>query len=429
MTAAPFFYTEEASGNWAEHLNGLVQRGTRTIRAPILWGAHEQFQGTRDFSRSSRLRLEKFLRLVAESGLKLELAFGFPSVKEAVPAWALSAGYLSTLLPTSGWKGDAAEVSLTRVPSLFDVDFQEAFLDFVSDAMGIVGLYAEPEGPVSSIVIDPGIYEADLGVIESPYYVEKLQQRYPTIAPFNTHYRTTFKDFIAATSAQGTRAIFDKRPWLAAYDYKWCRAKMLSEFAEKLVQLPCFAEHRALLRFDESTPSKSAPSDWSLAFDPVMLETTAGGCYPFTPGGLLQPQATGAFRLWDYLSARAQTDGIALQFLPPAPGAHDLSGKLLTVVAGKYLSRSSFRLIDEWVSAGGQAYFPLDFPQYDETMGGLDWRAPTERKQVKTSAGVFTRIRRGEGFLWVPGEFLGLRQDLWSRMRATSEIFLSPELA
>jgi hypothetical protein len=420
---AHFAYSDEPSGAWPEILARLKQAQTPGITSEVRWGAHEQWRGTRDFAKSSRLRLEKFLRLAGEQGLPVDLRFGFPSRREVLPGWSMAGGYQQTLVPDDKWQINASELGLTSVPSLFDPDFQQAFLEFVDEAMGIVALYLQPEGPVRRIFFDLGLYENDLGVIDCPSFVDKLQQRYPDIAPFNTSYRTTFKDFIAVTSAQGTRAVFDKRPWLAAFDYKWCRARMLAEVAERLIRLPNAVVARQLITFGEAEPEPSeAAGRFSVAMDPVLVDPgPAGSCYPFTPGGLIHAQAIGAFRLWEYLAPLARRDGVALHWLPPVPNG-GFSQSVAAIIAGKYLSRGAFRQIDEWVARGGQAFFPLDFPQYDENLGALDWGGPSDRQVVKGPNGHYTKVRRGSGNLWIPATFLPLNDQLWA---STAEIAMA----
>src|SRR4051812_27837257 len=118
---AAFEYLDEPPSSWGEILGRLRAEGRASIRTHVLWGAHEQLKGIRDFVKSSRLRLEKFLRLAQEAGLRVHLLLGFPSSRDSFPAWTFGTER-RTLVPTGLWDGVTEGFSLTEVPSLHDRD-------------------------------------------------------------------------------------------------------------------------------------------------------------------------------------------------------------------------------------------------------------------------------------------------------------------
>ena len=75
-----------------------------------------------------------------------------------------------------------------------------------------------------------------MNLVETRGYGEQLGLRYQDIETFNFRYNTAFKNLTSAASKQGIRALQDKRAWLAAFDYKWCRRRMLSALREEVLQ-------------------------------------------------------------------------------------------------------------------------------------------------------------------------------------------------
>ena len=90
VCAVEFDYLEEPPSLWGDSLSRLRESGKTLVTSRVLWGAHEQLRGIRDFTKSSRLRLEKFLRLAQENGVLVALRLGFPSSKDSFPAWSLA---------------------------------------------------------------------------------------------------------------------------------------------------------------------------------------------------------------------------------------------------------------------------------------------------------------------------------------------------
>src|SRR4051794_18713119 len=100
--AIPFDYADESPNRWADLLAEIKSQGAESISTPIYWGAHEQSRGIRDFSKSSRLRLEKFLQMAQSAGLAVDITVGFPLGGEVLPSWTAEiAG--RTLVPSELW--------------------------------------------------------------------------------------------------------------------------------------------------------------------------------------------------------------------------------------------------------------------------------------------------------------------------------------
>ena len=379
LRSTEFQYREIPATQWASRLAALKESGIDEVCSFVPWGTHESVQGIVDFSKVSKLRLERFLSLAHAAGITVRLQLGFPAVRESIPDWALSMGEISALVPAGIWRAGAQDLSLTRVPSLHDDGFFLDFLEFVSDVFALVSLYRFPEGPLVGVHIDWGIYRADLGATAAAQYPTFLQERYPQSGLINIRYGATFRDYATATSAQGTRVLLEKRAWLAAFDYKYCRERLLQDRAETLLALPTAAPLADLISFDPP-PVAFEKDAWTVAVDPTLLEVVGEQVYPFTPLGFVHPQATAIFRLWEHLRDQARGTSPRVILLTP-----DLTypADRLTVVAGKFLELKTARRLREWAEAGARIAFPLGLPQYDENLTAMDWKAATPRPALR----------------------------------------------
>lgn len=133
-----FQYWEDSAANWGERLQRLKADNVDEVHAFIPWGLHESVQGIRDFSKASRLRLEKFLSLSHQAGLTVRLTIGFPPQKESFPSWTLALGESAALVPSSLWKKSSDELALTRLPTIFEEALFVPFLEFVSDVFSLL---------------------------------------------------------------------------------------------------------------------------------------------------------------------------------------------------------------------------------------------------------------------------------------------------
>ncbi len=412
-----FNYWEDSAAGWQTHLLALKQKGIDEIHTFIPWGVHESVQGIRDFSKASKLRLEKFLGHAHQAGLTVRATVGFPARKESLPAWTLGLGEASALVPAALWRQGADDLSVTRLPSLHDEHFFGPFLEFVSDVFALLSLYRFPEGPLVGVSVDWGVYEQDLGVSAIPLYASFLQERYPQAGLINIRYHCTFRDFATATSAQGTRVLLDKRPWLLGYDYKFCRERMLEERAQGILALRAGEPLLDLLSFGKDAPVRpQVDAPWTVVMDPVLLEgDPTERAYPFAPLGLMNPQASSVFRLWEYLHSQSQLAGVPLSALQAGELA---PARIVTVVAGRFLGQALVRTLKEWAQAGAILFFPFGLPQYDENLSTVEWKAGLSRLAPKPGVGKQVRVPLGEGLLCYPESPTAPEVHFWKDLEA-----------
>jgi hypothetical protein len=412
-------YYELTPANWPHHLAVLKSQGIDEIALFIPWGLHESVQGIRDFSKASRLRLEKFLGLAHQAGLTVRASLGFPASKESFPQWSLALGETTALVPSSLMRGGKGSLSMGRLPSIHDERFFCPFLEFLSDTFALLSLYRFPEGPLVGVNLDWGVFESDLGVTAVSYYGSFLQERYPQASIINMRYQCTFRDFATATSTQGTRVLLDKRPWLAAYDYKYCRAKMLAERAQGVLALPAAEPLLDLLSFERTEPSlpqaKENVSEWSIVMDPTLLEgAVSSKAFPFAPLGILNAQAASVFRLWEYLAENAKKASVPLVELQ---ASSQPKSPLVVVIAGRFLPQSLVRTLRTWAEAGTQLYFPFGAPQYDENLATVEWKPGMARLPYRPENGSGpSRIGVGRGFLHYSDGATQPEPQFWERL-------------
>ena len=355
-----FDYHDEPPGLWPQLFESLRAEGTRLLRTHVLWGAHEQVRGIRDFSKSSRLRLERYLRLAHSFELSVELIIGFPPLREAFPAWAYGQAKKSTI-PSGLWEVGDTSYAQCSIPSLHDPDVREAFFDFVAEVNTILGLYRQPEGPVSGIYLDLELYEHDFSVNESPDFSLFLERRYPQLVQLNSVYHSSFRDYAAPTSINGLRVLGERRPWVAAYDYRWCRREMLREVRRRTPELkppPVFSGGGGLRK-------------WQLAMDAVLFEAMGARCFPFVMGGHLNSSSIGAFRVGEYLAERAAEAGVEITWLGLEPDGAPLEAERVLIVCGKYMSRVSWDALARHAALGAKIDFLTGVPRYDEALHSL----------------------------------------------------------
>lgn len=361
-STADFDFSEEPASLWAELIADIRLSGKNLIRTRVLWGAHEQVRGIRDFSKSSRLRLEKFLALVQAQNLSVELEVGFPACKEAFPAWTHGMPH-KALVPGGLWNDVSDGYALVPLPSLFDDNVLEGFKAFLGDVQTLSSLYRKPEGPISRVVLNLGVLLCDLNALECAKFIETLEARHGSIDALNTLYQTTFKNIASVGSRAGFRALMDRRPWIAAHDYQWCRRKMLLDVCDRLLGDG--------IELSSESGGMRGEQSWELAIDAMMMETglsQRSECFPFTPGGLLHPMAVSSFRLGEYLNDAARSSGVAVTWLSKEGEPSCGTKPLRVVVCGKYLPRGVMADLETFAKDGGDLVFPWGLPQYDEQM-------------------------------------------------------------
>jgi Glycosyl hydrolases family 35 len=412
-----YHFSDEAPSLWSENLAQAYRRGVTVVETRIAWGAHERTRGVRDFSKAPRLRLERFLNLVHETGLALDVTLGFFPSAETFPEWCWELSD-KTLLAQTIWEECPSGQSLTSIPSLNDATLKAAYTQFIDEAASLLSLYRYPEGPVRTVKFDLELYENTLSFCDTPDFALSLTQRYETIDQLNVVYGTTFRNFDSLRSKQAIRVLNDKRPWLAAYDYKWGRAEWLARIRREWMareSMIAFETRPILNPLPESRSAWDGP--WALAMDQTLVEEHKGTPSLFAPSGLVIGSAVASLRLAEYLRARAQDQAVGFFWLGEKISLPQVPW--LVVVSSKYLPRATFLRLKERVEAGGKIFFPFGLPQYDEGLNSFDWSPSSARKLVKTKEQLFFRVKETQGEVWWPSVPPQANDALWEGLEQT----------
>lgn len=413
-----FDYLDIPPQNWVDTLQSLKNAGVETVSVRIPWGAHEPVKGMRDFSRSSRLRLERILKSIAETRLKAEISFGFFSAKEMIPNWAY-ATKSKTIAPAQAWTETAQGLVHVEVPSLFDQELWTAFEEFSDEVVRLSALYATPHGPVEKVKMDLGIFANDCSLFQCESFVKEFEKAYPTIESVGEKYNVILKNTPPVNSAQGFRVLYKSRPWLASFDYKRCREKVLANLkrkAESISSRESLGDH---FEVDLQDPS------WlrhrkavATLIDPVFLEFCEKQMVPFFPEGIVAAQSAYAFRMAEYFSEQARVSEHAFFPLPLIESREAQGEKYVNAICGKYLPRAAFLFLEKIWMRGGNVVFPFGFPQFDGEMHTFDWTSGTEKKTERIGATVMQYFSRGLGKVWSPVHALEMNQNVWASMEA-----------
>jgi hypothetical protein len=414
-------YASVPFNQWGHRLDEMRTEGRETVRAQIFWGEHERMQGVRDFSKASRLRLEKYLQLAQERNLRVELSVGLPLGGNTFPEWALTFP-TKALMFDSVWTGDATSLHLVRIPAIEQSALTDGLVDFIGELFSILGLYRQPEGPLVRVSLDLGVWSASLSLLNSPDFAAALGLRYERIEWLNQIFGTNFRDFKSVATPPALRVLTERRPWLAAFEYKWALQHAEAVLTKRIGEL---GEMHGLDDILENNPPfgviTPAPvsGDTEVLMDGTLLGESSLGTFPWAPDGYLKGAAVLTFRLGQYLEHHAKSEGVCFRVLP-FQHALTLQSKAAAVVCGKYLSATHRNLLDAFVAAGGQLFFPFGLPQYDERMTHLEWAGPSADrvKQVNFNSNL-NCIPRGPGRIWLPTAPFEFSEDLWERIKET----------
>lgn len=415
-TKTAFDYLEIPPHSWADTLSSLKASGAETVTIRVPWGAHENVQGMRDFSRSSRLRLERLLKSVSENQLKAEISFGFFSAKEMIPSWAFTAKK-KTRAPSKVWNDTLDGFSLIEVPSLFDPDLWKAFQEFCDEVVRLSSLYLSPEGPVEKVQMDLELFALDCEMFSSADFLACFHELYPTIDSVNSKYNVTLKNTPPISSQQNFRVLYKSRPWLASFDYKLCREQVLKDVQKKALAIPsgkAMTERFEVSLYDRVETDVS--STHAIAIDPVFLEFSAGAVFPFCPEGMICPQSAYAFRTAEYFLEKAVDSSQRFFALPLIENRESGSERFITVICGKYLTRAAYRFLEKVWMRGAQVHFPFGFPQFDEDMNTFEWTSGLEKKTERVGDTVMQYFVRGLGQVWAPIHPFPISQNVWEKM-------------
>lgn len=388
-------YTEEFDSGWSYLLDEAKRKGESSVQIFIPWGAHESIRGVRDFSKSPRLRLERFLGLAHERSLSVEAVLGFPPSLNAFPPWAL-ADSASCLIPRSAWHEEAWGGLLTTVPSLQDPAIRQGFFEFCAEVCTVLSLYRRPEGPVVSLDLNLGVQNYSLSASQTPGFAEKLSQRYGEIKTVNTLYGTYFRDFESLTVDGAIRSMIAKRPWLFAFDYQWCRNRLHQDFLSEILSHPSVVPMLSLIAEPVRRPSSSSKA---ILFEGTMLNTFGQSAHLFAPTRISSPAFNHCYELYGAVKDLAAEDGLPLQILSDSMGEERLEAQRLEIVCGKFLQKRDW----EWLLSlkDTEFSFPLEVPQYDEWMKRYEVKGERPKSDLRAALAAY----HGDARPWLNTSF------------------------
>lgn len=417
-----FSFCEVAPGQWGKSLDEFKDKGAEFVRTSIYWGAHEKSPGVRDFTGSSKLQLEKYLNMLSERNLGVELVLGFPPGKATFPQWVLQSEN-RVCIPRAVWDSSSDCYVLCEIPAWQKRDFEESFLGFLDETFRLVSLYQSPDGPVRKIKLDFGVYEVQLDTFAQGVFVDRMRGRYADIRNLNRCYGTNFVDFDSLQREKAFNLMVEKRPWLAAYDYKWCRRQPLQLLWNEVLALASAQSIRQILQcslFDRRVCGEQAA--WSIAFDSISVEPVVdGGIMPLLFEGRAVPEAVAAYRLFDFIVEKNRGKGIPCLCLPEWQVARNLPTRFLAVLSGRFLPRVSMESLFQHVKSGGRVFFPMGLARYDENVEAYDWPSSVKPVAVSDSGETFLETDVGEGRIWVPTTSWKYDESMWEKIHEFME--------
>ena len=385
-----------------------LRLGDGPVSLPVLWGVHESSPGIRDFSRSSRLKIEKVLSLAALLGRKIEISVGFPPRRESFPEWSWANG-VDAIIPQGVWDGFTEGASLTSIPSLSSPSLRKAFLGFLSELSSILKLYYAPQGPVESVVFDDLLLSYEESELTRPVQKESVEN-------INRRYQTNLKTLPKEFSAPHLKLLIERRPWLAAFDLKANREVHLNGLLKEIREI--FSG----INFSRVTvPEDPVQGGWSIVLEDTCVQWDRSGIFPFCP----LPEGSSpywvSYQSSTYWRERARSAGIRCGPLSKYAGADK---KLLVVICGKYITRVAMNILMEKAASGDQIFFPSGKPIYDEDLNPFVFPAIagvcSDDKRVQ-----LYQFKKGKIWIAQP-EFLGVTEK-FEKVKFFSEKLLDEE--
>lgn len=377
-------YATLSPKQWPQTVNELARRVDEgNARAlSVAWGDHETLPGVVDFVRSPRLRLEHFLELAAEAGLKLDVTVGIPARRDALPPSSYRASEW-TLLPSATFDEDVLGFEAFPAP-LHHPETIEALAQFVESAKAILDLYREPTGSVVSVSLDLSMFEADAGLGGAPALEVALAKRYGDIARLNGAYRSTFRDFESASSERGIKTLIERRGWLAAFDY-FTANRALFALVAGAADLPLARE----------TVGASA-----VFLDPIPVWRCRKGAtwVPFAPFGVATADTVTTVRLYEGFRELVGS----VSWLPVEEGPQGSAQARFAVVCGTFLARRSAEWVRERAREGSEVLLAGGvLPKFDENLDAspLAFAQPADR--VRLAGRDYLRYAVGKGGVWL----------------------------
>ena len=399
-----FEYWDEAPSDWERLLRDQLALGVTQICVPILWGVHEISPGIRDFSKQSKLRIERLLSLAQTVGLSVRLVLGFPAHPQAFPSWATQESHRE-IVPKILWDGDPPYFSFISVPSPKAAKIKEGFVSFFEEISAIIALYLSPGGPITEVQLFLEPLELSQSIAGEFGYSKFLEGRYPDINIFNKRFQTHYKNLQAVATPSGAKLIESKRPWLFAYDYRWSRAQWVKEYYNEMIQS----------RIPESLKNIIKPKTYSFHEDNEQKEQV-GVCFestliqfepnkpvgPFIVEGLLSSSCVQAFQWANVVEESLEKSSVDFIPLPILPGDTLPNYSALTVICGRYLPQEACHYLRRQLEKGAKLFFPMGLPQYDENLESLQLFLGIGKTVVKTGKFEWFKVSKENGSIFYP---------------------------
>jgi len=328
-----------------------------------------------------------------------DLVFGVFNHVDSFPKWVN--------LPKEGLARISASASEDRptcagvfsIPALRYGGLLKAFEPFINEALELTSLYREPDGPVKSTQLDLSIYRYDQFPVVDELWQMAWRTRYPEIDKLNRAYDLRYQEAHFPTQETAIKVLMERRPWLFAYDFKWCRGYIVrvleSLFTER------FHPHLQLVQEEELGASTDEGIHYWI--DDTMVEACFNRSTTLAPWGLLNPSYVMARRVFDYYQCLAQKSNSSFTILGRSYSKSSLAARNIAI-CGKLIERKSYEQLLDLASDGRSFIFPFGIPQLDEGMQLLE-RVPISSASVQFDSKDNRKVRRvGRGELIEPGE-------------------------
>ncbi len=401
-----FEYWDEAPHDWQKLIQERVDQGVAQITVPILWGVHESFPGIRDFSKQSKLRIERFLTLAQSLGVSVRLILGFPSHSQAFPTWVMNESH-SEWVPKILWDGTPPYFSLLKVPSPRAQKVKEGFISFFEEVSSIISLYLSPGGPIREIELALQPLELSQSMYEDLNYFKYLEERYPDISVFNKRFQTHYKCLSSVTTSAGAKLIESKRPWLFAYDYQWARAKLVNEYRNEILNSRISDPLKKMIKpFKNSSLEKAPKSKKALVcFERTLIQFESSDLIsPLMVQGQLSGSTVVAFQWAQMLAESLRNTSLDFISMPLLEADPVLSHSVMVIICGKYISSKAAKSLQQQLETGGFLFFPLGLPQYDENLDSHEWVLGGSRKTVRMGEIEWFNIQKAKGQIFYPSQ-------------------------
>jgi hypothetical protein len=310
----------------------------------LLWGQYEKTQGIIDFIKEPKNRIERELQNLEQNSQKTNIVFSFAPNKNIFPSHLfLNPEYLE--IPTCAIDENHFGLKLEKIPNCYSEYFIKNFKNFMGEATQILDLYKKP-GPIENIFIDWGLYRYNTQLLQYPsFVVQALTKRYQNIKNLNQVYQTNFVSFEAISQLKAFNVLFEKRPWMAAFDYQYSVHYSLKNL------IPEFA----------TPPSKTWAHKASLIWDPIFchFEPSKKLVVPLIIENKLFTELENYFRALKDVQNRCHF--YQIQFTPAFA-----ESEFVCIASTKYMSKQFSLSIIDLLEKNVPVYFWGDTPQFDE---------------------------------------------------------------